>query len=173
MRKLHLYIAMSLDGFIARPDGDLDWLSIVHRDNEDYGYHAFVAGVDTVIMGRKTYEKVLSFGIDYPHQDKTSYIITRQTRPSEGNVHFYNGSLQELVSKLKSEEGKDIYCDGGAEIVSELRKNRLIDAYTISIIPVLLGDGLRLFPDGFAEEKLKLVNSKSFESGLVQVSYEV
>lgn len=173
MRKLHLYIAMSLDGFIARPDGDLDWLSIVHRNDEDYGYHAFVKGTDTVIMGRKTYDKVLSFGIDYPHQDKTSYIITRQTRPSEGNVHFYNGSLKELVEKLKSQEGKDIYCDGGAEIVTELRKNGLIDVYTISIIPVLLGDGLRLFPDGFAEQRLKLIKSKSFESGLVQVSYEL
>ena len=171
MRKLYLYIAMSLDGYIARHDGDLGWLSMVEKAGEDYGYHDFTQTVDTVIMGRKTYDKVLSFGIPYPHSTRTSYIITRQNRPSEGNIHFYNGSLPDLIARLKSEPGAHIYCDGGAELVTELRKNNLIDEYIISVIPVLLGDGIRLFPDGQAEEKLELVSVKGFDAGLVQVHY--
>ncbi len=170
-RKLILYIAMSLDGYIARPDGDIDWLSSVERPGEDYGYANFVHTVDTVIMGRKTYDKVLSFGIEFPHKDKPCYIITRQERPAEGNIVFYSGSLPDLVARLKSLPGGNIYCDGGAELVTALRRADLIDTYVISIIPVLLGDGIRLFPDENPEQKLQLVDCKSFESGLVQVRY--
>ncbi len=172
-RNLILYIAMSLDGYIAKPDGDLSWLSVVEKEGEDYGYHKFVASVDTVIVGRKTYDKVLSMGFDYPHQDKISYIITRTPKASIGNIHFYTDDVRELVKKLKSVPGKNIYCDGGAEIVNLLLENNLFDELVISIIPVLLGSGIRLFKDGRPENKLQLVSSESFESGLVQVHYKV
>lgn len=171
-RKVVLYIATSLDGYIATKDGDLNFLSSVEKEGEDYGYYDFVKSVDAVIVGRKTYEKVLSMGFDFPHTDKKAYIITRTPRPSIGSVQFYTGKLKSLVEELKSKEGKNIYCDGGAEIVNELMKHDLIDEYIISVIPVFLGDGIRLFKDGRSEQKLELLSAKSFDKGLVQLYYK-
>jgi dihydrofolate reductase len=171
-RKLVLYIAMSLDGYIAKPDDDIGFLSVVEQEGQDYGYEAFVKTVDAVIVGRKTYEKVISMGFDFPHADKDSYVNTRTPRPDIGKVKFYTGDLKSLVQKLKSKEGKNIYCDGGAEIVNELLKFDLIDEFVISLIPILVGHGIRLFKDGRPEQKLELVSAKSFEKGLVQLRYK-
>src|SRR4051812_24677761 len=92
-RLVILYIAMSVDGYIAGENGDISWLSTVEIPGEDYGYGEFIKTVDTVIMGRKTYEKVLSFGIGFPHADKKCYVISRERKGVEENVTFYNGSL--------------------------------------------------------------------------------
>jgi len=172
MRKVKLFIATSLDGFIAKPDGSLDWLSMVETPGEDYGYAAFDSTTDTVIMGRKTYEKVLSFGIGYPHKNKQSYIIT-QTLSVSGNrnIHYYGGSLTGLIQRLKQQPGKDIFVDGGAQLVNAMMKEELIEEFIISTIPVFLGGGIRLFEGGFPEQKLKLIGSTHFASGLVQVQY--
>jgi dihydrofolate reductase len=163
---------MSLDGYIAKPNDDIDFLSIVEQDGQDYGYGDFVKTVDTVIVGRKTYEKVISMGFDYPHSDKVTYTITRTARPAIGSVMFYTGDLKSLVHKLKSENGKNIYCDGGAEIVNELLKDNLIDEFIISIIPILVGNGTKLFKDGRPEQKLELVSTKQFDKGLTQLHYK-
>lgn len=171
-RKVILYIAQSLDGFIAKEDNDISWLSIVERQGEDYGYVAFINTIDTVIMGRKTYEKVLSFGIEFPHENKKCYILSKTKKGTEGNIQFFNGNLEELVDRLKNEEGKDIFVDGGAEAVRELRNKNLIDQYIISIIPVMIGKGIRLFKDTENENELKLLECKNFPSGLVQLKYE-
>jgi len=170
-RKVILYIAMSLDGYIAKPDGDITFLSIVEQEGEDYGYSDFIKTVDTVVVGRKTYDKILSMGFDFPHSDKDAYIITRTSRPSVGSVKFYTDSLIDLVARLKSEDGKHIFVDGGAEIVNELLKDNLIDEFYISVIPVLLGEGIPLFKGGRPEIGLKLISSKSFDKGLVQLHY--
>lgn len=170
-RKLILYIACSLDGYIAAKDDNIDFLNSVAVEGEDYGYGEFIETVDTVIVGRKTYDKVLSMGYDFPHADKESYIITRTTKDSISNIHFYNGSILELVKKLKSKPGKNIFCDGGAEIVNLLLKDRLFDELYISIIPCLLGSGTKLFNENNIESQLKLVKSNSFKSGLVQLKY--
>lgn len=169
-RQLILYIAMSLDGYIAKPDDDLSFLSMVEKEGEDYGYADFISTVDTVIMGRKTYDWVTK-QVDFPHSDKDSYIITRTSRPPIGRTVFYTADLSELVRKLKSAQGKNIFCDGGAEIVNELLKKDLIDEMIISVIPILLGNGTRLFKDGRPEQKLKLVNVKAFDTGLTQLHY--
>lgn len=171
-RKVILYIATSLDGYIAREDGDIGWLSMVEAPGEDYGYGEFIKTVDTVIMGRKTYDKVLSFGIEFPHKNKECYVITRQHRPPEGNIIFYNGDMGELIKTLKGKEGKDIFIDGGAQVVNELMKLDLIDEYVISVIPIFLGSGIRLFEDNRPQMSLKFKDSRHFSSGLVQVSYE-
>ncbi|MBN8707006.1 MAG: dihydrofolate reductase [Bacteroidetes bacterium] len=170
-RKLVLYIAMSLDGYIATKNDDLSFLSVVEKEGEDYGYQAFTDTVDTVILGRKTYDKVMTLVDTFPHAEKETYVITRTQQPSIGNVNFYTGDLNDLVSGLKSKPGKTIFCDGGAELVNELLKLDIFDDLIISIIPVLLGDGIPLFKPGRHEGKLKLVSSKSFETGLVQVHY--
>lgn len=171
-RKLVLYIAMSLDGYIAKPNDDIGFLSIVEQEGQDYGYGDFVKTVDAVIVGRKTYEKVISMGFDFPHTDKDAYIITRTPRPNLGSVKFYTGDLKSLVHKLKSMDGKNIYCDGGAEIVNELLKDDLIDEFVISIIPILVGNGTKLFKDDRPEQKLELVSVKSFDKGLTQLHYK-
>lgn len=170
-RKVILYIATSLDGFIAKENGDIGFLSIVEQDKQDYGYGEFIQTVDTVILGRKTYDKVLSFGIEFPHKDKKCFVITRSPRPAIGNIVFYSNSLKDLVDKLKKEEGKSIFVDGGAEIVHELMVHNLIDEFIISIIPVLLGSGIPLFKSGRPENKLKLLHSTNFEKGLIQLHY--
>jgi dihydrofolate reductase len=171
-RKVVLYISMSLDGYIATKDNSLEFLSMVEQEGEDYGYNDFIKSVDTVIIGRKTYEKVLSMGFDYPHIDKDVYILTRNEKPQIGNFKYYSGDLKQLVRTLKSNSGKNIYCDGGAEIANELIKNNLIDEYIISVIPILLGEGIKLFNDGRPEQKLELVATKQFDKGLTQIHYK-
>jgi len=173
MQKIKLFIACSVDGFIARPDGDISWLDVVATDGEDYGYAAFYDTVDTIVLGRKTYDKVLSFGIDFPHKNKTTYVITRTPKASEGNIHFYTGDLTQLIQQLKASSHKDVFIDGGADLVHSLLSAQLIDEITVSHIPVLLGAGILLFKEGFPEQKLKLTGVKSFPSGLVQVVYDV
>ena len=169
-RPVILYIAMSLDGYIAKPNDDLQFLEIVHQEGEDYGYNEFVSGVDTVILGRKTYDWVTR-QFEFPHKEKEAYIITRTARPNQGKTVFYTGSLTTLIEKLKKESGKSIFCDGGAELVTELLKHDLIDEFIISVIPILVGHGTRLFKDGRPEQKLTLVKSTSYESGLTQLHY--
>ncbi|HRD37701.1 MAG TPA: dihydrofolate reductase family protein [Bacteroidia bacterium] len=172
-RRVILYIAMSLDGYIAKPNDDLSFLGIVQKEGEDYGYFEFVNSVDTVIVGRKTYDWVMKHVDEFPHKDKTTYIISKNTKPSVNNLHYYNGDLKKLVSQLKSQEGKNIFCDGGAEVVNLLLKDKLIDELIISVIPVLLGEGTRLFKDGRPEQNLKLISSRSYEKGLVQLHYSI
>jgi dihydrofolate reductase len=170
-RKLILYIAMSLDGFIAKPDGDISFLSAVEQEGEDYGFSKFMESVDTIILGRKTYDKIQSMGIESPYGTRMIYVLTRSSKPDSGTIRFYSGSLSDLISNLKSLEGKHIYCDGGAETVSRLLQEDLIDEMIISIIPVLLGDGILLFKGGLPEKKLQLISTNSFEKGLVQLHY--
>jgi dihydrofolate reductase len=171
-RKVILYIATSLDGYIAKPNDDLSFLSIVEHEGEDYGYSEFIGSVDTVILGRKTYDWVMSQVSEFPHADKKAYVITRTPRPDIGNTNFYSGDLKSLVLKLKSENGKNIFIDGGAEIVNLLLKDDLIDELIISIIPILVGSGTKLFNDDRPEIKLQLISTKQYEKGLVQLYYK-
>ncbi|MCU0387825.1 MAG: dihydrofolate reductase family protein [Chitinophagaceae bacterium] len=172
-RKVILYIAMSVDGFIAGPQDDLSFLNVVAKEGEDYGYNGFTAMVDTVIMGRKTYDWVMKQVPEFPHADKQTFILTRTEKPSEGNVQFYAGSLTELMATLRNQTGKNIFVDGGADVVNSLLQINQIDEMIISIIPSLVGDGTPLFKPGRSFKNLKLTESKAFESGLVQLHYEV
>ena len=171
-RKVILYIAVSLDGYIAKPNDDLSFLSIVQKDGEDYGYSEFLKSVDTVILGRKTYDWVMQHAPEFSHEDKNTYVITRTARPTIGKTNFYTGILKDLISKLKSEQGKNIFIDGGAEIVNELLKDNLIDEFIISLIPILVGNGTKLFKDGRPEQILELVSTKQFDTGLTQLHYK-
>lgn len=174
MRKLSVFIATSLDGYIAKPNDDLSFLKLVEKEGEDYGYAEFTDTIDTLIIGRKTYDYVLKEigSSHYDNGERDVYIITRTERPNVGKIKFYTGNLTELVLKLKNENGKNIYCDGGAEIINELLKNDLIDEFIISVVPVLLGNGTRLFKDGRPEQLLESVNVKTFETGLIQLHYK-
>ncbi len=174
MRKVCLFIACSLDGYIAKPNDDLSFLQLVEKEGEDYGYAKFTETIDTFILGRKTYDWVKN-NIGTAHYDngeRDVYIITRSSHPNQGRTIFYNGDLKLLVNQLKAREGKHIYCDGGADVVNSLLKEDLIDEMIISIVPILLGAGTRLFQDHRPEQLLELVESKAFETGLVQVHYK-
>ena len=162
---------MSLDGYIATQDNGLEFLSQVEEKDQDYSYTDFVNTIDTVIVGRKSYDKVLSMGLEYPHTDKNLFIITRTPRPAVGSTKFYSGNLKELVLDLKSKKGKNIYVDGGAEVANELLNDNLIDEFYISIIPALLGSGISLFNNNRPGQTLKLISAKTFNKGLVQLHY--
>lgn len=173
-RKVVLYISMSLDGFIATKDDSLDWLDTIDHGENDYGYNALKERVDAYIIGRKTYDVVMKLTGGKFQQAEwfDCYVVSRSAREPENGVTFFNGEVKELVAKLKGEEGKDIYCDGGGQIVKALSDQNLIDEYIISIIPVLLGDGKRLFPGGLEnQQNLELISSEAYNSGLVQVRY--
>ncbi len=169
--KVVLYIAASLDGYIAKPGDDLSFLSIVETPGEDYGYGDFIATVDKVILGRKTYDWVMKQVPVFPHADKECYVLTRSPKASIGNTHFYAGDLEELVQTLKAKGGKNIFCDGGADAANSLMKLGLIDELIISVIPIVLGEGIKLFEVGIPERKLDLLSSKAYPSGLVQLHY--
>ncbi len=174
MRKLSLFIAMSLDGYIAQPNDDLSFLKIVEKEGEDYGYSAFTETIDTLIIGRRTYDYVLKEigSSHYDNGQRDVYVITRTERPQIGRTIFYTGDIADLVKRLKSEKGKNIYCDGGAEVINELLKYDLIDELIISVVPVLLGDGTRLFKDGRPEQILEFIEAKKFDTGLAQLHYK-
>lgn len=174
MRKVSLFIATSLDGYIAKPNDDLSFLKIVEKEGEDYGYSEFTENIDTLIIGRKTYDYVLKeLGPShYDNGKRDVYVITRTEKPNVGRTTFYTGNLTDLVKQLQSENGKNIYCDGGSEIINELLKNDLVDEFIISIVPVLLGNGTRLFKDGRPEQELQFVSAKTYETGLAQLYYK-
>lgn len=164
---------MSLDGYLATKEDDLSWLSVVEKEGEDYGYAAFNATIDTYIVGRKTYDVVLQLtgGIFPQAETYDCYVITREKRVKENGVTFYNGDLESLIHSLKSKPGKDIYCDGGGQIVQLLLQKDLIDEFVISVIPILLGSGKRLFLGDTPRLNLKAQAPKYFDTGLVQLHY--
>ncbi|UYZ21988.1 dihydrofolate reductase family protein [Mesobacillus jeotgali] len=142
-----LYIALSLDGFIARPDGAVDWLDGVEGEG-DNGYGEFYSQVGTVIMGRKTYEEVLKLTDEFPYAGKTCYVLSRQTQKSNSHVTFTDEELESLVSRLKKDSDGSIWLVGGGQLVKQFLEKRLIDELELYIIPKLIGEGIPLFPEG-------------------------
>jgi dihydrofolate reductase len=164
-----VYIASSLDGFIARPDGGLDWLSSFEQSGEDYGYKAFFGSVDALVIGRKTYDVVLGFE-KWPYEDKRCIVVTHVPPSAKHGETFHSGPPDALLDRLGAEGVRRVYVDGGVLIRSFLDAD-LVDDITLSVIPVLLGEGIPLF--GGVERRLKFASSRSFPSGLVQLCYNV
>jgi dihydrofolate reductase len=171
-RKVVLYISMSLDGFIARENDDLSWLSLVAKEGEDYGYNGMIERSDAYIVGRRTFEIVKKHtGGDFPMAKVMDcYVITGQEIDDEG-VRSYSGNIKSLIQELKLGQGKDIYCDGGSEVVRQLMEENLIDEYIISIIPIILGNGIRLFSGIKNGISVELKELNQYESGLVKLIY--
>jgi dihydrofolate reductase len=174
--KISIYIATSLDGFIARPDGDIEWLHTLTdpNDKEDYGYAEFMASIDCIVMGRKTLEKVLTFP-DWPY-DKPVIVLSNTLKviPEQciGKIEIFQGTVDDLVIKLKAEKRERIYIDGGKTIQSFLAGGYVSDL-TLTRIPILIGSGLPLFGSISKDIKLKHIVTKSFPSGFVQSTYEL
>jgi dihydrofolate reductase len=164
---------MSLDGYIADENQNIGFLDLVKNEREDYGYEAFSETTDVVILGRKTWDTLISFKIPDPYSGKKVYVISKSKVGFSGVAEFYNGDLSELIESIRQKEGKNIHIDGGSEIVRALLEKKLIDRFIISVIPVLLGNGIPLFRPSFVKQNLRHVNTTSFSTGLVQIEYEL
>ena len=174
MRKIVLFIAMSMDGYIADINGKVDWLAGQDNDVEtDDNYTDFVKSVDTVIMGWTTYHQIVEelSPDQWVYDNLQSYVITHRNCTPDGNVTFVSENPCTLVNRLKQKNGKDIWICGGADIVHQLMQNDLIDKYYISIIPTILGNGIRLFDATDKKIDLHFVSSKS-SNGIVELVYQ-
>ena len=174
MRNVILFIAMSLDGYIADRDGGVGWLNGQGDGGQvPDSYSEFVREIDTVLMGWNTYHQVvteLSPG-EWVYGDFTTYVLTHREAESSENIRFTDEAPAALVRRLKEEPGKDIWVCGGASLVRQLMEEDLIDGYYISVIPTVLGDGIRLFPGGVGEIPLRLSRTRDYD-GIVELVYE-
>jgi dihydrofolate reductase len=167
MRQLKLFIATSLDNFIAGKNGELDWL---FSDDNDYGYNEFYNSIDTTLIGNKTYKQILTFG-EFPYPNKTNFVFTRtHSNQDTKAVHFITDDLIEFVKSLKKQNGKDIWLVGGGEINTLMLNADLIDEMILSIHPIILAQGIPLFTDNAKRAHFKTKNCKTFESGLIQLT---
>ncbi len=173
MRKLKLYIATSLDGYIATEDGGVEWLDAYQSDEEDYGYHRFYDSVDTLLMGGNTYRTILGFG--WPYEGKQTWVLSRTIQTAGiGQVGIVGRDALMLVRQLKSiETGKDIWLVGGGETISLLLAESLIDEMRLCIFPVMLGCGIRLFPPGPVSSQWRLEGQRAFPSGAMMLTYKL
>lgn len=172
----HVFIATSLDGFIAREDGDIAWLLERDDPNEDHGYNAFIANIDVILMGRGTF-KSMSAVRPWPYARPVvvlSATMTPDDLPKDlaDKVRVIDAAPEEAMRVLQSEGHQSVYVDGGLVIQSFLRAG-LISEITITTVPVLLGEGRRLFGSIASDISLRHEETKSFPSGLVQSRYRV
>lgn len=173
MRKISLFIAMSLDGYIADSKGGVDWLKGQDNDNENIDtYSEFVKNIDTILMGWNTYHQVVTelSPKEWVYNDFTTYVITHKEHMSSEKIRFTNMNPVDLVKRLKKENGKDIWICGGANLVQQLVNEDLIDCYYITVIPTLLGSGIRLFENIKHEIKLRLLHTQSY-NGMTDLIY--
>lgn len=166
MPKIIVYIATSLDGYIAREDGSIDWLP----ESGESSYEAFYKSIDTVIMGKTTYDQVLTFG-EYPYKDKKSIVFTTTNQKKNENVEFVS-DVDKFVKDGFNGMGKNIWLVGGAQIITSFLKQKAVDEIIVTIIPVILGKGLPLFKNMESEIKLELIKTKKYAQ-LVDLRYRV
>jgi dihydrofolate reductase len=172
----HVFIAISLDGFIARQDGDIEWLLQRDDPTEDHGYAAFIADIDMIVMGRGSYEKVLT--LDTWPYDRPVRVLSKKLADTpvpealQDRVQFSNLSPKDLVEELAGQNVRRIYVDGGRLVQSFLREGLIADM-VITTVPVLIGSGRQLFGALLKDIDLRLVSSHSFPSGLVQSTYRL
>jgi len=167
MRKIILYIASSLDGYIARENGDIDWLP----ESDTSGYAEFYKTVDTVIMGKTTYNQVLTFGA-YPYKDKKSYVFTRNNNlTKDENIEFVS-NIDKFVKDIVPKSEENIWLVGGTEIISSFVNHGFVDEIMLSIIPIVLGKGIPLFKNIQKETKLELIKTTNHDK-LVELHYKV
>lgn len=169
--KISVFLACSLDGYIATEEGKLDWLEGVHMVEEDFGLRSFLFGIDTIVMGRKTYELVNSFSI-WPYEGKRVVVLSSTLETVRPEAELANLEVDTLVEKLTEEGSKSIWVDGGETIAAFLYRG-LVDQMTLSTIPVILGKGIPLFHEMNRSFSCRLLSTHTYESGLVQNVYSV
>lgn len=176
MKKFKLYIATSIDGYIAREDGSLDWLeNLPNPDQTDYDYKKFYDTIDVVVMGRKTYEIILGFDVDWPYGDSTTYIITSRKayQPETENTKVLNRLDSRMLSQIRSSAKKNIWVVGGGKLITSLLNTGVVEEMVLCVIPIILGSGIPLFPDKPKETNFSLIKSNSYKSGAVLNYYKI
>ena len=168
MRNVVLGLGISLDGYIARPDGAVDFLFMP----KDYSMASFFTTIDTAIMGRKTLDAALRMSGGSYKWEMPTYVFSRTEPPGKRDgLEFVNRSPASLIAKLRRRQGKDIWMMGGGELAREFLRAGLVDELRLGIVPTLLGEGIPLFPAGFPQRNFKLVENQSYSKGLVVLRY--
>ena len=173
-RHVIVNIATSADGYIARPDGDLEWLTSRPKPEGFYGVSTFTSSIDTKLLGRKTYDLSLQMGARF--DSKTRYFVFSHHESSadpSSTVEFVNEPVSSFVSRLRELTGKDIWLMGGGGLIASFLDDRSIDEFIITKFPVFIGDGIPLIAPRHRDVPLELHSLKSFEDGVVQLHYKV
>ncbi len=173
-RKVIVHIGTSADGYIARSDGDLEWLTSRPAPKGFYGMDAFMKSVDTKVLGRKTYEVSRRMGAPFDSKDRT-IVFSRHSPPADAppGVEFVSDAIGPFVNRLREQPGKDIWLMGGGGIIASFLDAQAIDEFVISVAPVFIGEGIPLIAPRHRHVLLELVNVERFDDGLVQLHYRV
>jgi dihydrofolate reductase len=175
MKKVVLYIATSIDGYIATKEGNIDWLPDPEQgenNNHSFGYEEFYDSIDTTLMGYATYKKIIGFGVPFPYFDKKNFIFSRNHQKKENlPVEFIRPDIISFVKKLKTGKGKHIWLIGGGQINGILLDNDLIDEMIVTVIPVVLGNGIPLFSSTTQIKRFKQVEVQTFGGSISQIRY--
>jgi dihydrofolate reductase len=171
MVEIVYYVATSVDGYIATPDGGIEWLTSFESGGEDYGYAEFYASVEAVLLGRRTFEQVLSLG-EWPYTGKSSWVFSQQPHPSPPpQVTLTSQSPAEVVTALADQGIRRAWLVGGGQLAGSFQAAGLISEHIISIIPIILGEGIPLFGEAGAMERLQMMGNTPYDNGLVQIRY--
>lgn len=173
MRKVILYVAASLDGYIANSQGKVDWLNGWEEGGTDDGYTDFLQRIDTVLMGYRTYRQIITeLSPDrWVYEGLTTYVFTHRTeKTAKGDIHFLNTPVSNLIRRLQEMPGKDIWICGGANLVEQCLRQGLIEEIHLITVPILLGQGIRLFPQMDQPISFRLLSSKR-RNGMTESIY--
>jgi dihydrofolate reductase len=173
-RKIIVNIATSTDGYIARPDGDIDWLTRHPPPRGFYGMSKFIQSIDTKVLGRKTYDLSLRLGAKFDSKTRY-YVFSRQPPPTSAptGVEFISGGIGVFAERLRAQKGKNIWMMGGGEIIASFLDEGAIDEFVISVVPVFIGEGTPLIARRYRDNRLSLRSVKRFPDGVVQIHYNV
>ena len=173
-RNVIVHIATSADGYIARPDGDLEWLTARPAPKGFYGMGTFMKSIDTELLGRKTYDVGRRMGATFDSKSRT-VVFSRHAPPADApsGVEFVSGAIGPFVSRLREQPGKDIWLMGGGELIASFLDEHAIDEFVVSVVPVFIGDGIPLIARRHRHVPLDLRSVERFDDGLVQLHYRV
>ena len=173
-RRVIVHIATSADGYIARSDGDIEWLTSRPAPKGFYGIEAFTRSIDTKVLGRKTYEVSVSMGASFDPKSPT-LVFSRRAPPADlpKGVEFVNEGIGALLSRLRSQRVKEIWLMGGGDIIASFLDEQAVDEFVISVVPVFIGEGIPLIARRPRHVPLELLSTERFDDGLVQNRYRV
>jgi dihydrofolate reductase len=173
-RRVIVHIAVSADGYIAGPDGDLEWLTSRPKPKDFYGINAFMRSVDTLLLGRRTYEAGLRLGGKFDSKNRT-IVFSRRPPPAgaPAGVEFTSEGVGDFVGRLREQPGKDVWLMGGGDLIASFLDADAIDEFVLSVVPVFIGDGIPLIARRPRHAPLRLISTERFEDGLVQLRYAV
>ncbi len=171
MVQITYYVAASLDGFIAKEDGNVDWLDAVRVEGQDYGYRDFYARVDALLMGRRTYDQIRSFG-DWPYKDKPCTVFSRDRElEPDAPAEFSTENPREVLDRLERRGHAHAWLVGGANLAGSFFDRGLISDFVVTLIPTLLGSGLPMLGPSGTSRRLELVERAEYPNGVVQLHY--